>query len=145
MLLRTQAGIVKTDESKRPRQVADSERDFGAAVDFAATFAQRYERSPLSALLEFCRPAVSEREVSVVVVGRFKAGKSSFLNHFTRRQMLPVGVVPVTADVATRSRGSQSAGEALRIQQEEVDKTRAVGRARNTSRSKAGRPFVRGR
>ena len=32
-------------------------------------------------------------------MGRFKAGKSSFLNHFTNRSILPVGVVPVTAVV----------------------------------------------
>ena len=35
------------------------------------------------------------------MVGRFKAGKSSFLNHFLGRQLLPVGVVPVTTVVTT--------------------------------------------
>ena len=33
------------------------------------------------------------------MLGRFKAGKSSFLNHFIGRSILPVGVVPVTTAV----------------------------------------------
>lgn len=39
--------------------------------------------------------------VDVAVVGRFKAGKSSLLNHLAGRALLPSGVVPVTA-VITR-------------------------------------------
>ena len=41
----------------------------------------------------------AQDEISVAVLGRFKAGKSSFLNHFIGRDILPVGVVPVTAVV----------------------------------------------
>ncbi|HVM47944.1 MAG TPA: dynamin family protein, partial [Candidatus Acidoferrum sp.] len=41
--------------------------------------------------------------VEVAVFGRFKAGKSSFLNHLAGREVLPVGVVPLTA-VITRLR-----------------------------------------
>lgn len=41
--------------------------------------------------------------IDVAVFGRFKAGKSSFLNHLTRRAVLPIGVVPLTA-VITRLR-----------------------------------------
>jgi GTP-binding protein EngB required for normal cell division len=67
------------------------------AVDFASELAQRYELSSLAPLLASCRAAILQNEVSVAVIGRFKAGKSSFLNHFTHRAVLPVGVVPVTA------------------------------------------------
>ena len=42
-------------------------------------------------------------ELEVAVFGRFKAGKSSFLNHLAGQQVLPVGVVPLTA-VITRLR-----------------------------------------
>ena len=42
---------------------------------------------------------MGQDEISVAVLGRFKAGKSSFLNHFIGRNVLPVGVVPVTAVV----------------------------------------------
>jgi len=41
--------------------------------------------------------------IDVAVFGRFKAGKSSFLNHLTGQAVLPVGVVPLTA-VITRLR-----------------------------------------
>ena len=43
------------------------------------------------------------RSIDVAVFGRFKAGKSSFLNHLTGRNVLPIGVVPLTA-VITRLR-----------------------------------------
>lgn len=46
----------------------------------------------------------SDRQsIGVAVFGRFKAGKSSFLNHLIGRAVLPVGVVPLTA-VITRLR-----------------------------------------
>src|SRR5579872_421942 len=78
---------------------ASSDPAFSPAIDLASNLAQRYELSSLTPLLASVRSAVSQREVSVAVVGRFKAGKSSFLNHFTNRSILPVGVVPVTAIV----------------------------------------------
>jgi GTP-binding protein EngB required for normal cell division len=61
--------------------------------------AARYEISALSGLLASTRSSVGQDEISVAVLGRFKAGKSSFLNHFIERDILPVGVVPVTAVV----------------------------------------------
>ncbi len=61
--------------------------------------AARYEISALSGLLASAQAAAVQDEISVAVLGRFKAGKSSFLNHFIGRSILPVGVVPVTAVV----------------------------------------------
>jgi GTP-binding protein EngB required for normal cell division len=37
--------------------------------------------------------------VDVAVLGRFKAGKSSFLNHLAGRDVLPIGVLPLTAAI----------------------------------------------
>ncbi len=85
--------------SPPPENGASSDPEFDPAIDFAFHLAQRYELSSLTPLLASVRSAVSQHEVSVAVVGRFKAGKSSFLNHFTNRSILPVGVVPVTAVV----------------------------------------------
>jgi len=65
----------------------------------AADLAARYEISALAGLLASVRAAAEQDEISVAVLGRFKAGKSSFLNHFIGRNFLPVGVVPVTAVV----------------------------------------------
>ena len=69
------------------------------ALDLAEEVAARYDISDLSGLLASARALAGGNEVSVAVVGRFKAGKSSFLNHFLDRSFLPVGVIPVTAAV----------------------------------------------
>jgi len=37
-----------------------------------------------------------DRTINIAVFGQFKAGKSSFLNHITGTNLLPVGVTPVT-------------------------------------------------
>jgi len=68
-------------------------------VELAAEIAARYGISALASLLASARAAAEQDEISVAVLGRFKAGKSSFLNHFLGRGILPVGVVPVTAVV----------------------------------------------
>ena len=68
-------------------------------LDLAADIAARYRISALSGLLASVRASASLNDISVAVLGRFKAGKSSFLNHFLGRNFLPVGVVPVTAVV----------------------------------------------
>jgi GTP-binding protein EngB required for normal cell division len=65
----------------------------------AADVATRHEISDLSGLLVSARASAEQDEISVAVLGRFKAGKSSFLNDFIGRSILPVGVVPVTAVV----------------------------------------------
>jgi GTP-binding protein EngB required for normal cell division len=69
------------------------------ALDLAADVATRYGISALSGLLASARASAGLDEIGVAVLGRFKAGKSSFLNHFIGRSILPVGVVPVTAVV----------------------------------------------
>jgi len=101
-----EVALVFSDRNGKPNLLsptlgngATPDPEFGPAIDFASKLAQEYELSSLAPLLASCRSAVSQHEVSVAVVGRFKAGKSSFLNHFTNRSILPVGVVPVTAVV----------------------------------------------
>lgn len=94
---RTQPGTSDRDGHGEFSSQADPE--FVPPLDFAAEIAKRYELSSLAPLLASCGAAASQNELSVAVLGRFKAGKSSFLNHFTNRSLLPVGVVPVTAVV----------------------------------------------
>ena len=69
------------------------------ALDLANELAARYEIASLSGLLATTTAAIAQKEIRVAVFGRFKAGKSSFLNDFMGRNILPVGVVPVTAVV----------------------------------------------
>ncbi len=70
-----------------------------SALDLAADIATQYEISDLSGLLVSACASAEQDEISVAVLGRFKAGKSSFLNDFIGRSILPVGVVPVTSVV----------------------------------------------
>jgi GTP-binding protein EngB required for normal cell division len=74
-------------------------QNHGKAIELVAEIAQRYQLSALEPLLASCRSAAIQDEISIAVFGRFKAGKSSFLNHLLRRDLLPVGVIPVTAVV----------------------------------------------
>src|ERR1017187_3031126 len=69
------------------------------ALDLAEEVAARHDISALSGLLAGARASAKRGEISVAVLGRFKVGKSSFLNHFLDRSFLPVGVVPVTSVV----------------------------------------------
>lgn len=45
--------------------------------------------------------------IDVALVGRFKAGKSSFINAIIQRDLMPVGVLPVTAIVTRLSYGER--------------------------------------
>jgi len=93
-----------------------------SALRLAADIAERYGISTLSGLLHSATAAAAQEEISVAVLGRFKAGKSSFLNDFFGRAILPVGVVPVTAVVTEvrygpreRARVQHSNGDAGEI------------------------------
>ncbi len=60
----------------------------------AEKFSYKNILDELSALKEFEKNA---QNVDVVILGRFKAGKSSFLNALLNKNILPAGVLPVTA------------------------------------------------
>ena len=81
------------------------------ALDLASEVAERYGLSSTKALLASCRTALTQGEITIAIVGRFKAGKSSFLNHFLGRSLLPVGVVPVTTVVTEIRFGSTEKAE----------------------------------
>src|ERR1017187_8323254 len=98
MILRTQDthhDVNGAEQSSEPSQ----ESTLQSALDLVTDVAARHEISALSGLLASARASVGQDEIAVAVPGRFKAGKSSFLNHFIGCNILPVGVVPVTAAV----------------------------------------------
>ena len=66
------------------------------ALDLGSEVVERYGLSSLRLLLASCRSAFAQQNITVAIVGRFKAGKSSFINDFIGRSILPVGVIPVT-------------------------------------------------
>lgn len=73
--------------------------DHQGAIELVLAIAERYQISSIRPLLNICRAAMDRSDLTIAVLGRFKAGKSSFLNHLIGREVLPVGVIPVTAVV----------------------------------------------
>jgi GTP-binding protein EngB required for normal cell division len=69
-----------------------------------SALAEDFKFANLRPQIAACRELLHRGDgIDVVVFGRFKAGKSSFLNHLTGQDVLPIGVVPLTA-VITRLR-----------------------------------------
>lgn len=59
----------------------------------------RHGITSLEDFIKSCRIFAEEKTLNIAIFGRFKAGKSSFLNHLLGRPLLPVGVIPVTSIV----------------------------------------------
>jgi GTP-binding protein EngB required for normal cell division len=73
-------------------------------LDRLAALAEEMGLVSLRPQIAACRAMLDlHKGIDVAVFGRFKAGKSSFLNHLVGRPVLPIGVVPLTA-VITRLR-----------------------------------------
>jgi GTP-binding protein EngB required for normal cell division len=99
---------VSETDALRHEITADSHEQILALV---AELAQRYQINAIQPFLGSCRSALERAELSIGVLGRFKAGKSSFLNHLIGREVLPVGVIPVTAVVTDLSGGETDSAE----------------------------------
>ncbi len=80
-----------------------------SVLDLVSALAARYQLTSLRPLLEICKASGDRSDLSIAVLGRFKAGKSSFLNHLIGREVLPVGVVPVTSVVTDVGYGAKDA------------------------------------
>lgn len=78
-------------------------------IDLVSELAERYRLTSIRPLLEICNAAGDRTDLSIAVLGRFKAGKSSFLNHLIGRAVLPIGVVPVTSVVTDVGYSAQDA------------------------------------
>jgi GTP-binding protein EngB required for normal cell division len=71
--------------------------EFEKAISLAREAIREYQLTDLLPLLDSIEHQSQRQYLNVAVFGRFKAGKSSFLNHLLGRPILPVGVVPVTS------------------------------------------------
>ena len=78
-----------------------------AATSLAAEVIECFGLSDLSSLLRAVELQQEKQDLNVALLGRFKAGKSSFLNDLIGKPLLPVGVVPVTAVVTEVIYGEQ--------------------------------------
>jgi len=47
------------------------------------------------------------QNIDIALLGQFKVGKSSFINSFAGREILPVGVIPVTSVITSVSKGDR--------------------------------------
>lgn len=54
------------------------------ALHVVLDIAQRYQLTSLEPLVQSCLKLAEHNDLSIAVIGRFKAGKSSFLNSFFR-------------------------------------------------------------
>ena len=66
------------------------------ALQLVSEICRSREIAALDDFVESCRTFAWEATLNVAILGRFKAGKSSFLNHLLGRELLPVGAIPVT-------------------------------------------------
>ncbi len=80
-------------------------------LDSVGEICRRYEISALGDFLETCRSFAGDRTLNIAVLGRFKAGKSSFLNHLLGQPFLPVGAIPVTSVVTEIQYGPDERAE----------------------------------
>jgi GTP-binding protein EngB required for normal cell division len=76
---------------------------------------RRHGITSLDAFLGSCRRFAAEKTLNIAVFGRFKAGKSSFLNQLLGRPVLPVGVIPVTSIVTEIEWGPGERAEVWRV------------------------------
>jgi len=81
------------------------------ALAAVAELCERREISALEDFLESCRAFAREETLNIAVLGRFKAGKSSFLNQLLGRPALPVGAIPVTSVVTEIDWGARERAE----------------------------------
>jgi GTP-binding protein EngB required for normal cell division len=81
----------------------------------------RYQIGALEDFLESCRSFAEEKLLNIAVLGRFKAGKSTFLNHLLGKPLLPVGVVPVTTVVTEIQYGPRERAEVQFLDQRKED------------------------
>ena len=84
-----------------------------AVLDAVAEICGRHRITALQDFQESCRRFAEDKVLNVAVFGRFKAGKSSFLNHLIGRPLLPVGVIPITSAVTEIQYGAMERAEVI--------------------------------
>ena len=93
---------------QRPAQPAAGSRVSSAEAALAALQIDLLDEDE-RLLVGETQSRIAEADVYVVAVGEFKRGKSSLLNALIGEQILPVGVVPLTAVVTVLKRGQSEA------------------------------------
>ena len=80
-------------------------------LEMAAELCDRYQIADLRYFLQSCRTFARAETLNIAIFGRFKAGKSSFLNHLLGAPLLPCGVIPVTSVITGIEFGPEERAE----------------------------------
>ncbi len=84
------------------RSVSSLQETSKSILDHISNVCSFLNTVSLNRQIEACKGLVGQTPlIDVAIIGQFKAGKSSFINSFISRPLLPVGVIPVTT-VITR-------------------------------------------
>jgi len=57
----------------------------------------KYQLTSLQRLIDSAENLIDEKYIDIAIFGQFKAGKSSFINSFVGRDVLPTAVIPATS------------------------------------------------
>ncbi len=80
----------------------DTETSATAIVELVENTCSKFHITSLNRQIQACKTLfVGSPLIDVAILGQFKAGKSSFINNLIGKNVLPVGVIPVTT-VITR-------------------------------------------
>jgi GTP-binding protein EngB required for normal cell division len=98
--------------------------EYKKAISLAREVIREYQLTDLQPLLDSIEHQSQRQYLNVAVFGRFKAGKSSFLNHLLGRSILPVGVVPVTSVITEICYSPQEYAEVIFQPGRKIEKIR---------------------
>ncbi|MGB9699900.1 MAG: dynamin family protein [Thermodesulfobacteriota bacterium] len=82
--------------------------DFNKLLYRIQEIAQQFQITSLNRQIEACSNILNQKRfIDVAIFGQFKAGKSSFLNCLIGKDVLPVGVIPVTTAITRLQYGEK--------------------------------------
>ncbi|MBN1827650.1 MAG: dynamin family protein [Deltaproteobacteria bacterium] len=111
-------------------------------IEIIGNVRNRFHFSSLNRQIEACQSLVADaKPLDVAVVGQFKAGKSSFINSLIGREILPMGVIPVTTAITCLQYGPRDRAfiSFFDGKQEEIDLSELenyISESRNPSNGK---------
>ncbi|HVT30405.1 MAG TPA: dynamin family protein [Lacipirellulaceae bacterium] len=82
--------------------------NFVSQIKVLSRIVQRFALTSLEPAVSACKSLSSKEPIELAVVGQFKSGKSSLLNVVLGDELLPVGVLPVTAVVTRVAAGTRT-------------------------------------
>jgi GTP-binding protein EngB required for normal cell division len=89
-------------------QQDSSRKDPADLLALIGDICSRYHISSLNRQIDACKGLFVENPlIDVAILGQFKAGKSSFINSFIGKPVLPVGVIPVTTVITRLQYGAK--------------------------------------